>query len=189
MGRTELSPREVRRQDVLERVARKAWTLREAASVLGVSYAQAKCLRQRYQQGGAAALRHGNAGKRSSRAKPEQLRERVLSLVRSEYGGGQRDGLGPPLAAEHLQSDHGLVVGVSTLRARGSTPLLLLPLPASEWLIFIRRKKWLIFICLRQFSRAMHAVQSNPVNLSSGPRLRSGPRFAGGQRLQRPAKE
>ncbi len=150
MGRTELSPREVRRQDVLERVARKAWTLREAASVLGVSYAQAKCLRQRYQQGGAAALRHGNAGKRSSRAKPEQLRERVLSLVRSEYGGGQRDGLGPPLAAEHLQSDHGLVVGVSTLRARGSTPLLLLPLPASEWLIFIRRKKWLIFICLRQ---------------------------------------
>ena len=91
-----------------------------------------RCLRQRYQQAGAAALRHGNAGKRSSRAKPEQLRERVLSLVRSEYGGGQRAGLGPPLAAEHLQSDHGLVVGVSTLRARGSTPLLLLPLPASE---------------------------------------------------------
>ena len=112
----ELNEEELRRHEVLSRVERKELTLREGAGVLRVSYAQAKRLRQRYRQGGAAALRHGNAGKRSNRAKPEGLREQVLECVRNEYGGGQRDGFGPTLAAEHLQSDHGIVVGVSTLR-------------------------------------------------------------------------
>lgn len=116
MSRMDLNEEELRRHEVLSRVERKELTLREAAGVLRVSYAQAKRLRQRYRQGGAAALRHGNAGKRSNRAKPEQLQEQVLEIVRQEYGGGERDGLGPTLAAEHLQSDHGIVVGVNTLR-------------------------------------------------------------------------
>lgn len=116
MSRTELNEEELRRHEVLSRVERKELTLREAAGLLRVSYAQAKRLRQRYRQGGAAALRHGNAGKRSNRAKPQRLREQVLELVRNEYGGGERDGVVPTLAAEHLQSDHRIVVGVSTLR-------------------------------------------------------------------------
>lgn len=116
MSRTELNEEELRRHEVLSRVERKELTLREAAVLLRVSYAQAKRLRQRYRQGGAAALRHGNAGKRSNRAKPEGFREQVLELVRNEYGGGERDGFGPTLATEHLESDHGIVVGVSTVR-------------------------------------------------------------------------
>ena len=87
MSRTELNEEELRRHEVLSRVERKALTLREAAGLLRVSYAQAKRLRQRYRQGGAAALRHGNAGKRSNRAKPEGLQEQVLEIVRQEYGG------------------------------------------------------------------------------------------------------
>lgn len=116
MGRTELNEEELRRHEVLSRVERKELSLRAAAALLRVSYAQAKRLRQRYRQGGAAALRHGNAGKRSNRAKPEALREQVLELVRQEYGGGEPDGFGPTLAAEHLESDHGIRVGVSALR-------------------------------------------------------------------------
>ena len=67
MSRTELNEEELRRHEVLSRVERKELTLREAAGLLRVSYAQAKRLRQRYRQGGAPALRHGNAGKRSNR--------------------------------------------------------------------------------------------------------------------------
>ena len=107
MSRTELNEEELRRHEVLSRVERKELTPREAAGLLRVSYAQAKRLRQRYRQGGAPALRHGNAGKRSNRAKPEGLREQVLELVRNEYGGGVQDGFGPTLEAEHLESDHG----------------------------------------------------------------------------------
>ena len=116
MRGTELSQKEWRRHEVLSRVQRQELTLREAAELLGVSYAQAKRLRQRHQQGGAAALRHGNAGRRSNRAKPEALRRRVLELVRQEYGGGSPEGLGPTLAAEHLASEHGIAVEASTLR-------------------------------------------------------------------------
>ena len=100
MSRMGLNEEELRRHEVLSRVERKESTLREAAGVLRVSYAQAKRLRQRYRQGGAAALRHGNAGKRSNRAKPEGLRQQVLELVRNEYGRGVSDGFGPTLAAE-----------------------------------------------------------------------------------------
>jgi transposase len=116
VGRTELNEEELKRHEVLSRVERKEVSLREAASLLRVSYAQAKRLRQRHRQGGAAALRHGNADRRSNRAKPETLREQVLELVRDEYGGGEPDGFGPTLAAEHLESDHGIRVGVTALR-------------------------------------------------------------------------
>ena len=116
MRGTELSQKEWKRHEVLSRVQRQELTLREAAELLGVSYAQAKRLRQRHRQRGAAALRHGNAGRRSNRAKPEALRRRVLELVRQEYGGGSPEGLGPTLAAEHLASEHGVAVEASTLR-------------------------------------------------------------------------
>jgi hypothetical protein len=48
------------------------------------------------------------------------VRERVLALARAEYGGPARPGpgqrFGPTLLAEHLASEHGLAVPVSTLR-------------------------------------------------------------------------
>ena len=116
MIRTELNEEELRRHEVLSRVGRKELPLREAAGLLRVSYAQAKRLRKRYREGGATALRHGNTGRRSNRAKPEALRERVLELVREKYGGGEEDGFGPTLAAEHLESDHGIRIDATTLR-------------------------------------------------------------------------
>ena len=116
MGRTELSEKELRRHEVLSRVERKELKLREAAEVLGVSYAQAKRLRKRHREGGAAGLRHGNAGRRSNRALPRELRQRVLAVVRQEYGGGTAEGFGPTLAAEHLANDHGIERNAGTLR-------------------------------------------------------------------------
>lgn len=111
-----MSEKELRRGELLSRVNRGEMKLREAAERLGVSYRQAKRLSKRYREGGTAALKHGNAGRRSNRAKPEPLRERTLELVRERYGGGDREGFGPTLAAEHLAAEHGIEVDHETLR-------------------------------------------------------------------------
>jgi len=111
-----MSKVELRRGELLSRVERGEMKLREAAQRLELSYRQAKRLYGRYKQGGTAALVHGNVGRRSSRAKPAELRERALALVRERYGGGEPEGFGPTLAAEHLASDHGLEVDHETLR-------------------------------------------------------------------------
>ena len=46
MRGTELSPKKWKREEVLSRVQRQKLALREAAELLGVSYAKAKRLRQ-----------------------------------------------------------------------------------------------------------------------------------------------
>lgn len=111
-----MSDEELRRGEVLSRVERGELTRREAAERLGLSYRQVKRLYRRYEAGGAAALAHGNAGRPSNRGKPAAQRERALELVRERYGGGERDGFGPTLAAEHLAAEHGLAVDHETLR-------------------------------------------------------------------------
>src|SRR3954447_12481581 len=110
-----MSEGEVRRGGVLARVQAEELTQVEAAEILGVSYRQAKRLWQRYQQGGTAALVHGNAGKRSNRAKDGKLRVRTIKLVRQHYQ-GPGEVFGPTLAAEHLREDHGIAIDAETLR-------------------------------------------------------------------------
>ena len=116
MGERKQSEEQWKRGEVLRRVAAGEWKLREGAERLGLSYRQTKRLWARYKRGGAAALAHGNVGRRSNRAKPAEVRERALELVRERYGGGEAGGLGPTLAAEHLAAEHGLVVDHETLR-------------------------------------------------------------------------
>src|SRR5215469_14193565 len=66
-------------------------------------------------RGGATALVHGNAGRRSNRGKPEKLRKRALRIIAEHYQ-GPGDPFGPTLAAEHLAQDHGLKIDAETLR-------------------------------------------------------------------------
>ncbi|MGH9483080.1 MAG: ISNCY family transposase, partial [Terriglobales bacterium] len=99
----------------MAQLKRKALRLKEAAELLGISYRQGKRLKARYWAAGARGLVHGNAGKRSHRARPEAERERVLALVRERYGGGRGGRFGPTLAVEHLAQDYGLEVGRETL--------------------------------------------------------------------------
>lgn len=114
-----MSDREFGRATVLRRVVAGEVSIREATSLLGVSYRQARRLTARYRAQGRQGLVHGHTGRRSNRAVPERHRAHVLGVVHAQYGGtaapgpGQR--LGPTLAAEHLWTDHGLVVPVSTL--------------------------------------------------------------------------
>jgi transposase len=111
-----MSTNELKRAGVLARVAAETLTLGAAATLMAVSYRQAKRLYGRYRVKGAAGLRHGSAGRASNRATAVTVRTRVLALVRAKYGGEVDERFGPTLAAEHLASEDGLAVDHETLR-------------------------------------------------------------------------
>ena len=110
-----MSSHELHRVEVLSRVKSKQLKLKDAAA-LGVCYRQAKRLWKRYRSGGAKALKHGNAGRESNRAKPEKFGRQVLRVVRRKYSGAVGERFGPTLAAEHLIEEDGLAIDAETLR-------------------------------------------------------------------------
>ena len=116
MRRTALSKKELRRAEVLARVKADELRITSAAEQMKTSYRNAKRLWKRYVTGGAEALQHGNAGKRSNRARPEKERKKILRLVREKYSGDEQTRFGPTLAAEHLASEDGLQIDAETLR-------------------------------------------------------------------------
>jgi len=116
MGRIGMSRRELRRVEVLARVKSKELKVGDAASLVGVSYRQAKRLWKRYREEGAQGLKHRSAGRVSARAKPARFRRRVMKLVQEKYGEGEGERFGPTLAAEHLASEDGLRIDAETLR-------------------------------------------------------------------------
>ena len=77
-----MSKRELQRGGVLARVKAGELRLKDAAEVMRTSYRQARRLWKRYQEIGAAALKHGNAGRTSNRARPGKERKKILKLVR-----------------------------------------------------------------------------------------------------------
>jgi transposase len=111
-----MSTNELKRAGVLARVVAETLTLGGAATLMAVSYRQAKRLYGRYRAKGAAGLRHGSAGRVSNRATAPRLRKRALALIQAKYGGGVDERFGPTLAAEHLASEDGLPVDHETLR-------------------------------------------------------------------------
>jgi transposase len=106
-----LSKKELQRAGVLARVKAGELRVKDAADLMRVSYRQAKRLWQRYRSGGAAKLKHGNAGRKSNRRRPGPERRKILRKVEEKYAG-----FGPTLAAEHLASEDGLEVHPETLR-------------------------------------------------------------------------
>lgn len=106
-----MSKREMQRASILARVKAGDVRLRDAAELMRTSYRQAKRLWKRYGKGGAASLKHGNAGRESNRARPAKERKKILGKVQEKYSG-----FGPTLAAEHLASEDQLQVHAETLR-------------------------------------------------------------------------
>jgi len=102
--------------EVLSRVKAGTLSVGSAATVLGVSYRQAKRLARRYRAEGAKGLKHRSAGRASNHARPPAERERALALVRAKYSGPVDVRFGPTLAAEHLASEDGVTVHHDTLR-------------------------------------------------------------------------
>jgi transposase len=111
-----MSARELTRVEVLSRVKAGTLSVGSAATLLGVSYRQAKRLARRYRAEGAKGLQHRSAGQASNHARPAGERARALALVREKYSGSVDERFGPTLAAEHLASEDGITVHHDTLR-------------------------------------------------------------------------
>ena len=111
-----MSTRELTRVEVLSRVKAGTLSLGSAATMLAVSYRQAKRLARRYKAEGAKGLKHRSAGRASNHARPTAEREWALALVREKYSGPVDVRFGPTLAAEHLASEDGVTVHHDTLR-------------------------------------------------------------------------
>jgi len=111
-----MSERELRRAAVLAQVKSGAWTLVEGAERMELSYRHTKRLWKRYRKHGAAALVHGSAGRSSNRAKPKQVRTKVVRLIRQKYSGEVGARFGPTLAAEHLASEDQIELSATTVR-------------------------------------------------------------------------
>jgi len=111
-----MSARELTRVEVLSRVKAGTLSLGSAATLLAVSYRQAKRLAQRYRAEGAKGLKHRSAGRASNHARPLAERERALALVRAKYSGPIDARFGPTLAAEHLASEDHVTIHHDTLR-------------------------------------------------------------------------
>jgi hypothetical protein len=115
-----MSTRELERARIVAQVVAGALRLTEAATLMGVSYRQAKRLRQRFRAGGAGALQHRLVGRASNRAWDPAARSAMLAFVAAELSGpaapgpGQR--FGPTLAAEQVAGELGCPVAVTTLR-------------------------------------------------------------------------
>ena len=111
-----MSREERTRAEIMGRVKHGELRLRNAAEILRISYRQAKRIWRRFRKQGVRGLVHGNAGRRSNRAKAKEFRKRVLNLIRQKYSGSVENRFGPTLAAEHLASEDGLRVDAETLR-------------------------------------------------------------------------
>jgi transposase len=111
-----MSARELTRVEVLSRVKAGTLSLGSAATLLSVSYRQAKRLARRYRAEGAKGLKHRSAGHASNHARLPAERARALALVREKYSGPVDVRFGPTLAAEHLASEDGVTVHHDTLR-------------------------------------------------------------------------
>jgi len=111
-----MSQKELGRVGVMARVKSGDLKLVDAARLLRRSYRQTKRIWRRYQQEGAAGLKHQSAGRGSNRSKPKKFREKVLRTVDKKYSGEVGARFGPTLASQHLASEDGLEVHAETLR-------------------------------------------------------------------------
>ena len=80
-----MSQRERQRYHLLKMVIGAKITLKEASSMIGVSYRQAKRLKKKLKALGAKGLIHGNRGRPSPRALSRELVTRIIELSQKTY--------------------------------------------------------------------------------------------------------
>jgi transposase len=105
-----MSQNERVRLSVMKQVQEEELKLIEASEVLGLSYRQAKRVLSRFRAHGDSGLVHASRGRPGKRAKPADLKARILARYEERY-----PDFGPTLAAEYL-AEEGLKVDHETLR-------------------------------------------------------------------------
>ena len=106
-----LSTREQSRIQVLNKMIGKEVPVADAAGLMGVSERHAWRLLAAYREEGAAAIAHGNRGRRPSTATAAEVQERVLALAQGRYAGFNHSHL-----TEMLAGREGIHLSRSTVR-------------------------------------------------------------------------
>ena len=83
----QMSRKQWRALDLVERIERGELTIGEAAIALGRSHRQMQRIRQRVRSQGASGAVHGNAGRAPKHKVAELVRERIVALRREKYVG------------------------------------------------------------------------------------------------------
>lgn len=106
-----MSSRELSRYEILSNLIRGHTNGTEASKQLGLSVRHTRRLKTKAKKYGAKGLIHGNRGKPSNREMPKEKRNKIRNLIRKSY-----PDFGPTFAAEKLEEEHGIRIGVETLR-------------------------------------------------------------------------
>ena len=112
MKRLTLTQREQTRLQVLNRLVARQLTTREATAIFGLSERHTWRMLAAYRKEGAAALAHGNRGRRPGNAVAEETRRKVIALARTRYLGFNHTHL-----AEIMAEREGMVLSRSTVRS------------------------------------------------------------------------
>jgi len=111
MGGLTLSQKEQARLKVLNGVLERRMNVEEAARVLGLSERHTWRILAAYQKEGAAALAHGNRGRRPANAIPASMRKQVIDLAKTTYQGFNHSHM-----TEALAEETGIVLSRGTVR-------------------------------------------------------------------------
>ena len=111
MENVTLTQKEQTRLQVLNSLMADHMTLEQAATLMGVSTRHTRRILAAYRREGAAALAHGNRGRRPANATPDPLATDVVLLARTRYAGVNHTHL-----SELLREREGIDIGRNTLR-------------------------------------------------------------------------
>ena len=106
-----MTQKEQTRLQVLNSLMADHMTTEQATTLMGVSARHTRRLLAAYRRDGAAALAHGNRGRRPANATPDPLATDAVVLARSRYSGVNHTHL-----SELLREREGIDIGRNTLR-------------------------------------------------------------------------
>ena len=106
-----MTQQEQARLQVLNNLLAGYMTTEQAATLMGVSTRHTRRILAAYRQEGAAALAHGNRGRRPANATPKMTSTGIVHLARTRYAGVNHTHL-----SELLSEREGIEIGRSTLR-------------------------------------------------------------------------
>lgn len=106
-----MNPKEMKRLEVMQKLAEKRTSQKKAAIELGISTRQVKRLWKAYRKKGAAGLISHQRGKASHNRLSEEIEQAAVDLLHSRYAD-----FGPTLAQEKLVEKDGLKISVSSVR-------------------------------------------------------------------------
>lgn len=107
-----MSPKEVKKYDIIKKMISKELNGSEAADLLNMSIRHVRRLKKKVKQSGIKGLIHGSRGRAGNRKMPDKERQKIIKLLKEHY-----HDFGPLLASEKLEERHGIKRNKGTIRS------------------------------------------------------------------------